>query len=87
MFKMGPEIDENGGLEDRKSRKMMVWQGLGVLEGLWGTFLASAQLLRALFLVLEALWATLWHQMAPRSDFFGFGIRFGIHFGRLLGSL
>ena len=25
------------------------------------------------------------HQMAPRTDFFGFWIRFGIHFGRLLG--
>ena len=58
---------------------------LGVLEGLWAPFLVPWQLLGALFLVLEVPWGTLWHQMAPRSDFFGFWIRFGIHFGRLLG--
>ena len=58
----------------------------GVLEGLWAPFLVSGQLLGALFLILEAPWGTLWHQMAPITDFFGFWMRFGIHFGRLLGS-
>ena len=32
------KIDENGGLEGRKSRKMVVWQGLG---GSWGASWAS----------------------------------------------
>ena len=59
---------------------------LGVLEGLRAPFLVSGQLLGTLFLVLEAPWGTLWHQMAPRTDFFGFWMRFGVHFGRLLGS-
>ena len=54
----------------------------GVLEGLWAPFLVSGQLLGALFLVLEAPWWTLWHQMAPRSDFLRFGMRFGVHLGR-----
>ena len=58
----------------------------GVLEGLWAPFLVSGQLLGALFLILEAPWGTLWHQMAPRTDFLGFGRCFGVHFGRLLGS-
>ena len=57
----------------------------GGLEGLWAPFLVSGRLLGVLFLVLEAPWGPLWHQMAPRTDFFGFWIRFGIHFGRLLG--
>ena len=57
-----------------------------VLEGLWPLFLLPGQLLGALFLVLEAPWGTLWYQMAPITDFFEFGMRFGIHFGRLLGS-
>ena len=51
-----------------------------------GPFLVSGQLLGPPFLVLEAPWGTLWHQMAPRSDFFGFGMRFGVYLGRLLGS-
>ena len=58
----------------------------GVLEGHWAPFLVSGRLLVVLFLVLEAPWGTLWHQMAPRTDFFGFWMRFGVHFGRLLGS-
>ena len=56
------------------------------MEGLRASFLEPGQLLGALFLVLEAPWGTLWHQMAPRTDFFGFWMRFGIHFGRLLGA-
>ena len=57
----------------------------GVLEGHWAPFLVSGRLLVVLFLVLEAPWGTLWHQMAPRSDLFGFWMRFGVHFGKLLG--
>ena len=40
------------------------WRVIGRL------FLVSGQLLGALFLILEAPWGTLWHQMAPRTDFF-----------------
>ena len=59
---------------------------LGILGGLWASFLVPGQLLGALFLVLESPWGTLWYQMAPRTDFLEFWMRFGIHFGRLLGS-
>ena len=58
----------------------------GVLEGLWAPFLVSGQVLGALFLVLEALWGTLWHQMGSITDFFGFLMSVGLHFGRLLGA-
>ena len=57
---------------------------LGVLDGLWAPFLVSGQLLGTLFLILEAPWCTLGVQMDPRTDFSGFWMAFGLHFGRLL---
>ena len=56
----------------------------GVLEGLWAPFLVYGQLLGALFVILEATWCTLGVQMDPRTDFSGFWMAFGLHFGRLL---
>ena len=54
-------------------------QSLGTFFGIWtapwGTFSD-----------LGGSLGTLWHQMGSRTDFFGFWMPFGLHFGRLLGA-